>query len=378
MYQWIKCFLTDRLQSVVVNGQLSDPVPVASGVPQGSVLGPLIFLILIADIDSDTNGSVIRSFADDTRVTNGVSSLRDMSVIQSDLDTIYDWSESNNMLFNDAKFELLRYGMNDSVRDNTYYYTNTGTIITEKEEVKDLGVIINNDVSFTSHIDAVIESAKQLTSWVLRTFKTRDHGPMLILWKSLILPKIEYCSQLWCPLNKADIQRLERLQKTFLSKINGNQHLNYWEQLRKYKLYSLERRRERYRVIYIWKVLEKLVPNIGKGVSIVRCIRADRHGRRCIIPPVITTSPAFVQNARESSLTVHGGKLFNALPKYLRDATECSVDNFKGMLDKYFNDILDEPQVPGYTGCRKADSNSLIDMIPLSTSKRLGMVLSRR
>ena len=87
-----------------------------------------------------------------------------------------------------------------------------------------------------------------------------------------------------------------------------------------------------------------------------------------------------MQNARESSLAVHGGKLFNALPKYLRDITECNVNSFKGMLDKFFANILDEPQVPGYTSCRKADTNSLLDMVPLSTSKRLGVgvVLSRR
>jgi hypothetical protein len=105
--QWIKSFLTQRYQSVSVNGVLSDPQEVISGVPQGSVLGPLIFLILISDIDADVIDSIVKSFADDTRATKGVWSVDDAAKLQEDLQRIYEWTEDNNMQLNDVKFELL-------------------------------------------------------------------------------------------------------------------------------------------------------------------------------------------------------------------------------------------------------------------------------
>ena len=97
LLSWIKEFLSNRTQSVIVNGTLSSPRPVISGVPQGSVIGPLIFLILISDIDENTLHSKIASFADDTRATNGIKCENDAVNLQEDLFHIYQWSGTNNM-----------------------------------------------------------------------------------------------------------------------------------------------------------------------------------------------------------------------------------------------------------------------------------------
>jgi ribonuclease P/MRP protein subunit RPP40 len=111
----------DRLQHVVVNGFVSSPSHVKSGVPQGSVIGPLLFLILIGDIDADLHNSSLRSFADDTRVLKGINSLRDASLLQHDLTIVYQWAMDNNMLFNSKKLELLRYGANSQLKQQTSY-----------------------------------------------------------------------------------------------------------------------------------------------------------------------------------------------------------------------------------------------------------------
>ena len=108
--KWIESFLKNRFQSVIVDGILSEPAPVISGVPQGSVLGPLIFLILIGDIDNDISNSSVRSFADDTRLIKSVISIEDTEALQEDWTTVYNWANVNNMKFNDIKFKLLRYG----------------------------------------------------------------------------------------------------------------------------------------------------------------------------------------------------------------------------------------------------------------------------
>ena len=264
------------------------------------------------------------------------------------------------------------------MKECTYYYTNTGSIITEKEAVKDLGVSISNDCKYHQQINKIVESGIQLTAWVLRTFKSRAQAPMLTLWKSLILSKMEYCSQLWCPLKKSDIQRIENVQRSFLRKISGTSDLSYWERLKQFNMYSLERRRERYRIIYIWKILEGLVPNVGEHVKTVQSERSDRYGRRCHIPTINRTSPAYVQTLKEATLSVHGTKLFNALPKHLRNISHCSVTEFKKELDAYLQHIPDEPQVPGYTAFLQAESNSLVHMIPVAATRLVGQPASRR
>ena len=119
--KWLKSFLTERKQSVMVNGVKSEPQNVLSGVPQGSVLGPLIFLILIGDIDKDILNSFVKSFADDTRASKQVKTVEDVALLQLDLEKIYKWTDDNNMKLNDVKFELLRYGTNQIIKDRTNY-----------------------------------------------------------------------------------------------------------------------------------------------------------------------------------------------------------------------------------------------------------------
>ena len=108
--RWIHCFLTGRTQKVVVGGASSSIKEVISGVPQGSVLGPLLFLIIIGDIDKSALTAFLSSFADDTRVGHWVKTREDLQNLQRDLDKIYEWTTKNNMEFNSSKFESLRYG----------------------------------------------------------------------------------------------------------------------------------------------------------------------------------------------------------------------------------------------------------------------------
>ena len=161
------------------------------------------------------------------------------------------------------------------------------------------------------------------------------------------------------------------VQRSFLRKISGMTHMSYWQQLEHLKLYSLERRRERYRIIYVWRILEGQVPNIKSvdgGFNKITAKWHPRRGRECIIRAINRTAPRQVQRLMESSLPIHGQKLFNTLPLAIRNISGCTVDSFKRRLDKYLQTIPDEPQIPGYTAQRRADSNSLLDMTRLTTS----------
>lgn len=358
--RWLFDFLTNREQLVLVEGKKSTPQYVTSGVPQGSVLGPLLFLILIGDIDQRIASSFISSFADDTRIGRQIANDEDVHHLQTDLEAVYEWSERNNMQFNSDKFELLRYKLKGSeVQNSTSYKSNDGSEIEEKVHIRDLGVTLSNDASFSEHITEMTKSVKSKIGWVLRTFKTRERRPMLTLWKQLVLCDLDYCSQLWNPGKTGDVQALELLQRSYLRRIAGMQAYNYWEQLKELKLFSLERRRERYIAIYIWRMLEGQVPNFEK--TPVSFQWHQRRGRECHVPRVMASAPSSIQRVRYNSLSIKGPKIFNSLPMSIRNITGCEVETFKTQLDKYLAKVPDEPLIPGYTRYRSANSNSLLD-----------------
>ena len=363
MLSWIESFLTSRTQSVVVNGVLSEPAPVTSGVPQGSVIGPLLFLVLISDIDANIALSFLSSFADDTRLSRAVAGVSDASALQTDMEAVYQWAADNNMTFNDLKFEMLRFGPDSTLKLTTNYTSPKGTIIDSKDHVKDLGVMMSADGSFTAHINKICQSARNMCAWILRTFKSRSSELMLTTWKSLVLPILDYCSQLWCPQKRGEIQQIEELQKSFTRKIPGHGRKDYWDRLQSLHMYSLERRRERYRIIYVWKILENMVPNLNAAGTMFKTSTSLRNGRQCIVPPISKSASTRVSSLREGSLAVNGAQLFNALPRHLRDITGVELSEFKKKLDEFLSNVPDQPQSPGYTAARQAESNSLLCMI---------------
>ena len=265
------------------------------------------------------------------------------------------------MLFNSKKFELLRYGRDDVLKSTTSYTGPDGAIIPDKEHVKDLGVTMSSDGSFKQHITNMCNSARNMCAWILRTFQSRSPELMLTMWKSLVLPIVDYCSQLWSPTKVGQIQEIEDIQKSFTRKIWTTNRGDYWQRLNTLKLYSLQRRRERYRIIYTWKILEGLVPNIGKDKVVSRS--SIRHGRVCVVPQPASSTPVKLRNLLDGSFCINGGNLFNSLPKSIRNLTNVDTLTFKNKLDGFLATIADEPQCPGYTARRRAASNSLTHMI---------------
>lgn len=180
---------------------------------------------------------------------------------------------------------------------------------------------------------------------------------MLTLWKSLVLPHIDYCCQLWTPDRKGHIQALEAIQKSFLRKITGYSQLNYWQLLDTLNIKSIQRRQERYSIIYTWRMMENQVPNAGIQHHI------SKRGRRCVVPPLTSARDNWIRRLRESSLNSRGPTLFNCLPRNIREITNCKTESFKSALDTWLKSVPDEPQIPGYTAMRRSESNSLRHML---------------
>ena len=139
----------------------------------------------------------------------------------------------------------------------------------------------------------MIKVANLKCAWILRSFKTRESKLLLTLWKSLVLPLLDYCSQLWSPATPGLIQAIEKVQQSYIEKIAGMRGLNYWAQLQALKINSLQRRRDRYICIYMWKVSEDLVPNFGAEV-----MQNSRTGRYFRIPHLSTTAPGRIKTIK--------------------------------------------------------------------------------
>ena len=292
---------------------------------------------MIGDIDKSVLTAFLSSFADDTRVGHWIKTMEDLQNFQRDLDEIYKWSSKNNMEFNSSKFECLRYGQE---RFPTVKQLNDqGEPIEVKNHVKDLGVYMSDDCSFGFHIRNAAVESRNLSNWVLRVFQTREETPMKTLFTSLIRPKVEYGCQIWSPTKRQEIVELEMVQRRFIKRIKGIEHLTYPEQLKKLRLYSLERRRERYLIIYLWKMLENLVP---KCIDLRRR-NGGRNGRSFRLPLLSRTASTRLKTIRDDSFFVQSVKLFNALPRNIRDLKGCSVEKFKNELDKFLLKLPDAP-----------------------------------
>ena len=183
---------------------------------------------------------------------------------------------------------------------------------------------------------------------------------MLTLMKSLVQPKLDYCSQLWSPSDQYSVNRLESVQHSLVRRIKDSRlvGLNYWEKLQELRLYSQERRRERYQIIFLWKISQGLVSDYDVDFISTN----TRRGRMIAPQPVIRTAPLPVRKAREQSLSVRGGKVFNLLPENLRSMNTDHVDTFKNHLDTFLSSVPDQPTVTGLG--RAALTNSLLDQLP--------------
>ena len=278
--RWIMSFLQKRIQQVMIRSQKSDISILKSGVPQGSVLGPLLFLIFISDMGKDLL-AIILLYVDDSKVKDKIKTEEDVTRLQDNLNEIFKWEESNNMKFNGDKFQILRYGDNNQVKEDTLYYTgNMEHVIEEVDRCRDLGVIMENTGSFNAHIEKVCKKVRQKCGWILRTFFTRDQKFLRHMFNTLVQPHIDFSSQLWAPAEGPEMDKIEQLLRNFTAKLPSVKHLPYWERLKALKMNSEQRRIERYKIIYTWKVLQGYVPNCGIEASSTE----ERLGRKCRVP----------------------------------------------------------------------------------------------
>ena len=248
------------------------------------------------------------------------------------MNSVYDWASCNNMSFNAPKFQYICFSPHSSSSSNVYT-SSSFDIINYSRNTIDLCINMSSDCSFDFHISNLAKRTKHSTGWILRTFSSQDKLTMLTLFKAVVMSRLDYGCQLWSPYLIKHINMVEKFQRSFTRFISGMAGLSYTERLTVLKLYSLQHRRERYITIYVWKILEGLVPNLFPPI----CTKtSDRRGRNCIKSHIKRLGTLEYNSFRWCAIC-----LFNQVPLYVCNTTVCSIHSFKKQLDGYPSTVPD-------------------------------------
>ena len=256
---WIGAFLHQRSQKVVVRGATSESFAVTSGVPQGSVLGPILFLIFINDLPLEVI-SPLSLFADDSKVFSKIVSNKNLKKcnnengnlkLQNDLNTIAGWAKKWKMEFNVDKCKIMHIG-NQNLK---HTYTMDGTNLTTTREERDLGVVIDDQLGFDKHIRGIVKKANRMLGLIRIGFSCLDKEIFMNLYPVLVRPLLEYCVQVWSPYKRKYVNLLEGVQRRATKLVPALRNLQYEERLKRLGLTTLEDRRERGDMIETYKLI---------------------------------------------------------------------------------------------------------------------------
>jgi ribonuclease P/MRP protein subunit RPP40 len=256
-FLWIKDFLNMRTQKVRVGNSYSCSVPVLSGVPQGSVLGPILFLIFINDLCNFSKSTkdivTTKLFADDVKSYSGLSRscISKCNMLQTCIDDIVHWSTMWQLNLSPSKCAILSIG-HDIVQHN---YSIAGIVIPSVNSFIDLGINIDSILKFDCHITEMCGKANQRACLILRCFTSRDPFLLIRAFICFVRPSLEYGSCVWSPYNINLISNIESVQRKFTRRLHGLKDMNYTDRLKFLSIDSLELRRLRADLCMYFKIL---------------------------------------------------------------------------------------------------------------------------
>ena len=348
---WISSFLSNRSQEVVVNNAKSKSAPVTSGIPQGSVLGPLLFVVYINDlpdiVDKDT---FIYLFADDTKAFRLIRGHEDRVQLQKDINKMVEWSKTWLLKFHPEKCKMMHIGKYEITGDEPVPEKRAGIVkfIYNMEEhpleytkcEKDLGVQVDDKLNFESHIYYSIKKANRVWFVVRRTLDYMDEESFALIFKGLVRPHLEYAAPVWSPHGHGHgkhIDDIEKVQRRATKTIPGFKDLEYNERLRKLDLPTLAYRRVRGDMIQVFKMLHE-DPKVSYDKEIpeflVRTVKAHDISTRAGSDPKSLYTPRFNTPIRQHSFSQRVIHIWNDLPADAKNAK--SVVEFEKILDNFW------------------------------------------
>ena len=354
LLRFLKIYLMDRQQRVVIDGEFSTWQPVLSGVPQGSILGPLLFVLFINDIvkviSPDTN---IVLYADDLKIWRKISNAADHNVLQSDISNLHTWATENKMNFHPSKCKVLRSTL--KLKPLILDYTMAGCILETTENERDLGVIINSKLLYNKHHNQIVPKSSQRLGLLKRNCSfTKCIKSRKILYLTIVRSLYEHCSPIWRPINQTQLNKFDKIQKRAIKWIFNETYCRYsvrqyFEKQKYLKILPIESKFILNDIIMFHKIFYNLsVVQLPKYIITYDRSNADaamfqRQTRqfnstdrlkvRCTISPRV--------NAFKNSFFYRVHLLWNELPLEIRDIErpEC----FKTNLEQYIWKTLQSP-----------------------------------
>ena len=258
LHQWFASYLSGRYQRVALDGFSFSYQPVTSGVPQGSILGPLLYIIFMNSISKHTlsSGARLVLYADDILLYKPVNSEKDCDSLQNDVDSILQWIKSHGLRPNHSKTQLLT--ITRSRQPVPIHLKVEGHQIPPSQAVKYLGVTLSSRLTWSDHINSTCKAAKRQIGLIHRQFHQAPPEVRLKVINSIILPKLEYCAAVWDPHLKKDIANLDNVQKFAGITVTRNWSMSKTELQSKLNWQPLQTRRRNIKLNIVYNITNKL------------------------------------------------------------------------------------------------------------------------
>ena len=361
LLKFITDYLRDRQQQVLISGKFSSMKNARSGVPQGSILGPLLFIIFIDDIAGGISpGTHLSLYADDTKIWRQIFSDTDILRLQKDIDYLHDWSLSNKMRFHPDKCKVLSVtgkvsealSLLSVLPFYNFIYSMGGISLDYVEFEKDLGVIVTKNLNWQEQCSKVLSKANQKLGMARRNcYFVQDANRRRVLYLTLVRSLFEHCSVIWRPVTKSQISKLEGLQKRAIKWILHEEYSSYSQptyiqKCRQLKIMPIEDRFDFLDLIFFFKVVKQLIPVTLP--SYLQPFQGQSRLRSCHMDPLcFTTSvlPRASSNAFAKNFFFRTHTKWNHIPLVIREIE--SITEFKSKLSTYMWDRI----LPGEYGC---------------------------
>jgi hypothetical protein len=324
LHGWVADFLKGRKFRVRVGDGLSDMFDVISGVPQGSVLGPKLFLLYTAELPKLVSSSCVQ-YADDTKLY--VNPLISHSALQNDLNLLSNWCQSWALPLNISKCEVLHMGKNNQ---NLSYYIDGSKLPAVNSHV-DLGVLVTNDLSWSDHILKTVKKANKILFLIKRTFCRSSYITMSKLFKLYVRPILEFANTVWHPVLVRDQKLLENVQRKFTRHCFRHcERTNYMRRMSEMKLIPLIARKRRGDLIFSFKILKGIAEN-----SNLLSLYHLRNNSRLRGHPLTLQVRPFKTHVRKFFLPSRVTEDWNSLTTDIVDLA--NVNQFKRKIDDIFD-----------------------------------------
>ena len=342
---WIDSFLSDRTQCININQASSKTTNVTSGIPQGSVLGPILFVLYINDLPEVVSpGTWIYLFADDTKIFRQIRSQDDRNILQNDVSKMVEWSHKWLLKFHPDKCVYMSMGNTNkfinSLNEVETPYTMGDHPLEYSKCEKDLGVNVDHDLKFDKHINAKVNIANRNMGIVKRTFEFLDHFTFCNVFKGLVRPHLEYAAPVWNPYTCKQIESVENVQRRATRYVPGLKDLEYPERLRALNLPTLAFRRARGDMITVYKMLNEQGVGFDKSLPQMLTLSHTNHLRGHNLK---LYAKNFNKDIGKYSFQNRMTNVWNSLPSYIVNSKD--ILSFEINLDKYWKD---QPMIYDY------------------------------